>query len=144
MIITPATQQDYSELIAIWEASVRATHHFLNNADIESLRPLILVQYFDAVTLQCARNEQGTILGFCGVAENKLEMLFVHPDHFGKGVGTALCRHAMQKMHVTAVDVNEQNPKATGFYKHMGFVITGRSAVDGQSNPFPLLHMTQG
>jgi putative acetyltransferase len=144
MIITPVTKQDHSELIAIWEASVRATHHFLNNADIESLRPLILDQYFDAVTLQCARNEQGAILGFCGVAENNLEMLFIHPDHFGKGAGKALCRHAIQKMGVTSVDVNEQNPKATDFYKHMGFVITGRSAMDGQGNPFPLLHMALG
>lgn len=37
--------------------------------------------------------------------------------------------------------MNEQNPQASGFYRHYGFVITGRSPLDGQGNPFPLLHM---
>jgi putative acetyltransferase len=37
--------------------------------------------------------------------------------------------------------VNEQNPQAVGFYEHIGFLITGRSTLDGQGKPFPLLHM---
>jgi putative acetyltransferase len=37
--------------------------------------------------------------------------------------------------------VNEQNPAACGFYEHLGFVVVGRSEVDGTGRPFPLLHM---
>jgi putative acetyltransferase len=53
-------------------------------------------------------------------------------------------RFAIEQMNVTELDVNEQNPQALGFYQHQGFVITGRSPLDGQGNPFPLLHLRYG
>ncbi|WP_311769057.1 GNAT family protein [Novispirillum itersonii] len=37
--------------------------------------------------------------------------------------------------------MNEDNPQAVAFYRHMGFTVTGRSEVDGSGKPFPLLHM---
>jgi putative acetyltransferase len=40
-----------------------------------------------------------------------------------------------------AVDVNEQNEAATRFYEACGFVVTGRSELDEQGRPYPLLHM---
>ncbi|MFU2210859.1 GNAT family N-acetyltransferase [Solidesulfovibrio sp. C21] len=133
---------DYPELLEVWEASVRATHDFLKDEDIAFLRPLILEQYFDAVELRCVRSEGGNILGFCGVSERKLEMLFVLPQNRGQGIGFSLCRHAIESMDVAYVDVNEQNPQAIGFYKHLGFRSIGHSPVDGQGKPFPLVHMT--
>ena len=39
------------------------------------------------------------------------------------------------------VDVNEQNQEALGFYKHLGYDIIGRSPLDGQGRPFPVLHL---
>ncbi|MEC7826407.1 MAG: GNAT family N-acetyltransferase, partial [Pseudomonadota bacterium] len=54
MIIRQATTDDYVSLIEIWEASVRATHDFLPEANITALKPLILEHYFDAVALRCA------------------------------------------------------------------------------------------
>ncbi|TWF42353.1 acetyltransferase (GNAT) family protein [Chitinophaga polysaccharea] len=81
------------------------------------------------------------MLGFIGVAENKIEMLFVHPDAHGKGIGKALLNYAIAQQGATAVDVNEQNPQAVAFYLHMGFRVTARSATDGMGKPFPLLHM---
>ena len=142
MHIDEACSKDYSELLLVWERSVRASHDFLAEKDIESLRPLILKQYFDAVTLYCVRDEHEKILGFSGVAEGNLEMLFIDPESQGQGIGTALCRHAVDRLGVTRVDVNEQNPQALGFYEHFGFKIVGRSPMDGQGNPFPLLHLT--
>ena len=41
----------------------------------------------------------------------------------------------------TLVDVNEQNEQAVGFYLKMGFTVTGRSPLDAQGKPYPLLHM---
>ena len=32
---------DHDTLVALWERSVRATHHFLTEADIGALRPLV-------------------------------------------------------------------------------------------------------
>ena len=40
-----------------------------------------------------------------------------------------------------ALDVNEQNPHALGFYEHMGFERIGRSAFDGQGSLSPLIHL---
>jgi putative acetyltransferase len=39
------------------------------------------------------------------------------------------------------MDVNEQNPKALGFYLKHGFKISGRSEVDGIGKPYPISHM---
>ena len=132
---------EYPRLIEIWEASVRATHHFLLETDIQEFKPLILNEYLQAVTLRCIRNQSRGILGFIGVAEQNLEMLFIHPDHFGKGLGKALLDYSIQYLNVTKVDVNEQNPKAVNFYKHCGFKIMDRSELDASGKPYPILHM---
>jgi putative acetyltransferase len=68
-------------------------------------------------------------------------MLFIHPGYRGKGIGKRLLEYAVQHLNATELDVNEQNPQAIGFYKNMGFVIVGRSDLDGMGKPFPLLHM---
>ncbi len=141
MYIEKVTKADHLQLIDVWETSVRATHHFLAEADLQALKPLILAQYFDAVDLRCAKNAQGEILGFCGVHDGNIEMLFISPAARGKGLGTLLAAHAIKEQGATKVDVNEQNEQALGFYQHIGFKVTGRSPVDGQGKPYPLLHM---
>lgn len=133
---------DYPEVVAVWEASVRATHDFLTEADIQFYKPLIMQEYLQAVTLFCVKDETAKILGFIGVAEQKVEMLFLDPAARGKGIGRDLIKYVIEQENVNAVDVNEQNTQAVGFYKHMGFSITGRSATDGMGKQFPILFMT--
>lgn len=133
---------EYPAVVDVWEASVRATHHFLKESDIELFKPLILNDYLHAVELRCARNEEKEIIGFLGVAGNQLEMLFIHPDHFRKGIGRKLLHYALDEMKIAKVDVNEQNPGATVFYLHCGFEVTGRSETDPMGNPYPILHLT--
>jgi putative acetyltransferase len=132
---------DFPELVSVWEASVRATHHFLEEKHIQYFKPLILNEYLKMVDLFCVRNPAGSILGFIGVAENKVEMLFIHPDARGKGIGKQLLTFAIQTLGANQVDVNEQNGQAVGFYLHAGFKVISRSAVDGLGKPFPILHM---
>lgn len=141
MNIAIVEKADYLELIKIWEASVRASHEFLAEGDLQELKPLILEQYFDAVDLRCAKDGYGEIQGFCGVHGGNIEMLFIAPDAHGKGIGAMLAAHAIREQGATKVDVNEQNEQALGFYRHIGFRVTGRSPVDGQGKPYPLLHM---
>lgn len=121
---------------------MRATHHFLSDADINSLKPLILEHYFDAVDLRVAKDGDDKIIGFIGVAEQNIEMLFISPAHRNKGVGSLLLKNAIKNQGASKVDVNEQNLHAIGFYQHLGFSIVGRSPFDGQGNPFPLLHLS--
>ena len=82
--ISNIDKSEYQEVVEVWEASVRTTHHFLKEEDIQFFKPLILEKYLDAVKLRSIRDEDGHIMGFSGVAEQNLEMLFIHPDHFGK------------------------------------------------------------
>ncbi|HEV7332663.1 MAG TPA: GNAT family N-acetyltransferase [Flavisolibacter sp.] len=139
--IEKAAVADFDEITAVWEASVRATHHFLSEDDILFFKPLIRNQYLSAVDLYCTRDQKGRILGFLGTSAEKIEMLFIHPRSRGKGVGKALLRFAVDTLQKKAVDVNEQNEQAVGFYRHFGFTVISRSEIDSMGKPYPLLTM---
>lgn len=141
LIITPAKPDHFPHLVAIWESSVRATHDFLCEADIEKLRPLLLNTYLPNLNVVVAQDENGEIHGFLGTDANRIEMLFVDAEIRGKGTGKFLLNYAVEQLQADELDVNEQNPQGVGFYRHMGFTQTGRSELDGEGNPFPLLHM---
>jgi len=134
-------KKEYKEVVELWEASVRATHHFLKEEDIEYFKPLILNTYLDAVELKCIRDYDKKIVGFLGVADQNLEMLFIHPEFRGKRIGKTLLNYAIDELKVTKVDVNEQNEQAVGFYKHCGFEIIERSELDSSGKPYPTLKM---
>lgn len=134
---------ELASLLDIWEDSVRATHHFLCESDIVTLRPQVR-EAFDAVSLLLAKNESGAPIGFAGMAGDRLGMLFIRAESQGRRIGRALLEHAL-KSGVRRLDANEQNPEAVGFHQRVGFVVIGRSETDAQGNPLPVLHMqTQG
>ena len=124
----------------IWEGAVRATHHFLSEQDIEKLKPLVK-EALGAVEHLYYFERDDDPLGFVGVEKDKMEMLFIDADVRGRGIGRQLATFAIQTFGVIYVDVNEQNPQAIGFYEHLGFERIGRSELDEQGNPFPLLHL---
>jgi putative acetyltransferase len=133
---------DYNELLTIWEASVRVTHDFLDPDDILFFKNIIQQHNaFSLVDLTCIVDEHNKILGFMGIAEDKLEMLFLDPAKRGKGLGKQLMQHAFEVYHITKVDVNEQNESARQFYEHFGFKVQSRSPLDGTGKPYPILHM---
>ena len=68
-------------------------------------------------------------------------MLFIDNDYRGKGIGKQLISHVMNDLHVTKVDVNEQNAQAVDFYKHMGFHVVTKSELDNEGKAYPILHM---
>lgn len=140
--ITPATETQHPQLAAIWESSVRATHHFLKPEDIEFYKHIVQTEAFKAVTLHCIKDNNDTIIGFSGIHGENLEMLFVHADHIAKGAGKALLQHAIKTLGVTKVDVNEDNKEAHQFYERHGFRTTGRSPLDPSGKAYPILHMT--
>lgn len=141
--ITATDKREYLPIINVWEASVRATHHFLTEDDIAYYKPLILNQYLDMVELRSLKAPDGEIVGFLGVAEGNLKMLFLHPSEFRKGLGKLMLEYAIHELGINKVDVNEQNPVATAFYLKHGFEVIGRSELDRQGKPYPILHMKQ-
>lgn len=138
--IERAHADDYPEIVEVWETSVRATHNFLEEKHIQFFKPLI-PEYLKVVSLFIARNDEKKIVGFLGVSDSNLEMLFLHPAVIGKGIGKRLAQFAINELRATKVDVNEQNDQAVGFYHRMGFKTISRSEKDGLGLPFPILHM---
>ncbi|MBL7740599.1 MAG: acetyltransferase [Chitinophagaceae bacterium] len=139
-MIRAAIPADHATIIDVWELSVRATHHFLPEEylqEIKTLLPGILPQ----VPVYVYTDDKDAIKGFSGVAEGKIEMLFIHPGSRGQGIGRMLADYCIHTLHADKVDVNEQNEQAVGFYEKIGFHVTGRQELDGQGRPFPLLQM---
>ena len=139
-MITQATTDDYPRLAEIWESAVRATHHFLAPDDFEHYRRQLPL-HFNGADLRVSRDESGVPLAFVGVADSRIEMLFVDASERGKGHGSRLTRYACNVLGAWRVNVNEQNAQAREFYERLGFHVTGRAALDGDGKPYPLLHM---
>jgi putative acetyltransferase len=109
--------------------------------DIQALKLCVSEAVQSIGTLVTAVNEYGIAVAFMGVERDKIEMLFVAPQARGTGIGRQLISYAVNELNARYVDVNEQNPQAIGFYEKMGFEIFGRSELDAQDNPYPLLRM---
>lgn len=143
MVIVSYREQDHEQLIQIWERAVRATHTFLEEHHIQFYRDMVsnVLQERQVEVWEALDTEQQPV-GFIGLQNNFIEMLFVDPSQHGQGVGRLLIEHTIElKGHLLKVDVNEQNTGAAQFYGKMGFVQIGRSELDGSGNPFPLLHL---
>lgn len=127
-------------VIDLWEASVRATHLFLTEKDISYYRTLVDQIDFEVFDLFCYIKDRN-LLGFLGVSNEKIEMLFVHPQYFNMGIGTRLLQYGITKLKARYVDVNEENHFAIQFYIKAGFEIFDRSPLDDQGQPHPILKL---
>jgi putative acetyltransferase len=130
-----------ASLLAVWEDSVRATHDFLTEADIQSITPTVQSALAAIPSLTVVYAADDAPLGFMGVDGDKIEMLFISPHSRGMGLGKAFIAYALDVLKAQYVDVNEQNAQGVGFYTHVGFRAFDRSERDGQGKPFPILHM---
>ena len=127
-------------LTALWEASVRATHHFLCEEEIQAIKPYVPEALGHVPVLFTAETSEGPE-AFLGAAGRRIEMLFARPPARGRGLGRLLVEAAEERCGVWEVTVNEQNPKAAGFYRHMGFSVYKRTDLDEEGRPYPLLYM---
>lgn len=132
---------DRKALFDVWDASVRATHSFVSEADLDMYAGLVRDYYLPQTTVLVAADERDVPVGFMGVLGNRIEALFVHPDRHGKGIGRMLVADALAKRRELFVDVNEQNEGARIFYERTGFRRIGRSPLDGCGRPYPILHL---
>ena len=139
-LCTNRTAAFIDQLVGLWDRSVRVSHGFLTESDIDRLRPVVRQAVREIPVLAVAA-EGEELVGFAGVAEQNIEMLFVVPEYIGKGVGGRLLRWAIGEQGAQYIDVNEQNPLAVAVYKHIGFQVYERSETDDQGQPCPILRM---
>lgn len=139
-------------LVALWSRSVRTTHDFLTEAEIERIGGYVpqalagvpvlwaAVGGRDGAQVPGREAAQDEWLGFLGLDGEWIEMLFVAPDAQGRGVGTALIEQALRS-GARRVTVNEQNVAARAFYERRGFSVYERQPTDDQGGPYPVARM---
>lgn len=141
MNVENRTQVLIEQLEKLWKASVKETHLFLSNEEIDNIQKYIPQALTEIPNLIIVKNEDDTPLAFMGIDEQKLEMLFVAPKERGHGLGKRLFEYGIKEYKVNQLGVNEQNPQAKGFYEHMGFHVYNRTETDEQGMPYPILNM---
>lgn len=135
------TENLINELVEIWEDSVRATYTFWTNEEIEKIKEYVPQAIKEVSDLVIIKDENNVPVGFMGIEEQKLEMLFIKNNQRGKGLGKQLLNYGIEYYCVNELTVNEQNPEAKGFYEYLGFRTYKRSEIDEQGNPYPILYM---
>lgn len=140
MEIKPFQETNREQLLTVWEKSVLATHHFLSPEDFISIKAMVREIDFSRFEVHCLM-DSSRVIGFLGVAEKKVEMLFLDPNYFGQGLGKKLMNFAIAQLKAHKVDVNEQNVGAVAFYENLGFATYERSDKDDQGNDYPILRM---
>lgn len=128
-------------IVQLWEENVKVTHTFLTEEEIQNIKQYVPQAVEHVPHLCIALSKQGELLGFIGVADQRLEMLFIQVNARSQGIGKQLLRYAIKNFAVKEVTVNEQNPQAIGFYEHLGFVTYKRTKLDEEGQPYPLLYM---
>lgn len=135
------TKEFIDHLIKIWESSVRATHLFLQDYEIENIKKYVPEALKNIKNLIILVYDNNTPIAFMGIENQKLEMLFISANERGKGLGTKLLKYGIKKYSINELTVNEQNSQARQFYEKNGFQVYNRTELDEQGNPYPILYM---
>ena len=130
-----------NQLLEVWEDSVKETHTFLSNEEIENIKKYVPQALSSISNLIIGIDENENPIAFMGIEENKLEMLFIKSSERRKGIGKQLLNYGIENYSVNDLAVNEDNLQAKGFYEHMGFKVYKRNELDEQGNHYPILYM---
>jgi putative acetyltransferase len=145
MNIRSVRPTEHDRLVEIWLRSVRATHTFLTEDDIQTLLPdaTAALAPRGVLDLWALVDDRDQPVGFMGLLGAEVAALFLDPDVRRLGGGRQLIEHA-ERLHGTlTVEVNEQNPEAVAFYQAMGFRTVERTPLDDAGRPYPILRMVQ-
>jgi putative acetyltransferase len=140
IMIRPSRPDEGTRIIEIWRGAVDATHYFLTPEDRIAIDEMVC-GFLPYAPLWLAIDENDYPLAFMLIDDGHMEALFVDPAWRGSGIGAALVQHGLTLHPQMTTDVNEQNDQAVRFYERMGFKQTGRSPIDGQGRPYPLIHL---
>lgn len=143
-VVQNRTSPLLEQLLAVWEGSVRATHSFLSEHELQQIKKIVPQALAEVPRLIIVETDHQAPAGFMGINGQHLEMLFIAPQERGTGLGKALLEYGLANYSINDLTVNEQNPLAKGFYEYMGFVEYKRTAHDEQGQPYPLIYMQPG
>ena len=125
MKLRPYRDEDYDTLAQAWRAASVVAHDFLTpdflEAEVESIREV----YLPAAETWIAELD-GEPVGFLSLLGSRIGALFVHPDHWGAGIGRALFQKALELRGSLTLRLFADNEVGRRFFEAAGFVETGR------------------
>lgn len=86
------------QLLKIWESAVKTTHLFLSDNELNNIEQYVPRALTAVPVLVIAENENSIPVGFMGIADKKLEMLFVSNENRGQGIGKKLIQYGIKMM----------------------------------------------
>lgn len=115
-------EDDIEDVLQIWLLASEAAHSFVGCSfwaeKLGEMRDVYLPQ-----TENWVCEEENEVVGFLSLNGNRVEAIFVHPEKQGKGVGTALMRHAKSLKGDLELNVYAENESSVAFYQKEGFQI---------------------
>ena len=108
-------QELVNTLLEVWENSVKATHLFLSDNEIEKIKEYVPQALKEVAHLIIIENENNIPIAFMGIEGTKLEMLFIKNSERRKGLGRQLLNYGIKNYNINELAVNEQNPNAKEF-----------------------------
>lgn len=131
---------DCDAVLAIWMAASRVGHPFLSEDDLLRHHAMVREIYLPQAETWLAL-DGGRPIGFIGLMGQSIGGLFVSPEGHGRGYARALVLHAALLKGNLDVEVFADNPIAPGFYRHVGFVETGRGSFDDAGRSLQVIRM---
>lgn len=121
-MIRPYHANDANAVLDIWLAASLQAHAFIAEwfwrDRLGAMRDIYLPQ---AETL--VLEEDGQILGFASLHEQRLAALFIAPSAQGQGLGKRLLDQAKRQRNVLELSVYSANTQACAFYQACGFAL---------------------
>lgn len=91
-----ATSKVYPKIMKIWESAVKVPMIFYLKPILSILKKVIPIDYLPNLEVYLI-SENNDIKGFGSASDDMLEMLFIHNDFHGKGLGKISCLFLKEK-----------------------------------------------
>ena len=133
LTIRPAVASDAQKIGVVFDAAVREGWTYLGDLAQEPMFPAdewdkLVAEHAPPNVLLVAIDELHEIVGFTAVhpREGEMFLLFVHPEHAGRGVGRALLDAAHEALRVAGcreafLYTHEENERALTVYEAAGY-----------------------
>lgn len=136
IVLRPADALDVDACVAVQRASTAVGYAHIFDAALypfpeDSIRQEWVTRLTSSTAVTIACSGQAAV-GVIGTSGNRLEALFVVPEHWGLGVADQLHEHALAEIanaghRQAALDVLADNARARAFYERRGWTVGGET-----------------
>ncbi|QDH21407.1 GNAT family N-acetyltransferase [Saccharibacillus brassicae] len=130
--IMQALPEHFPQLAQLWLDTSLAAHAFIDSAHWTTNKQAMEERYLPESDVQMCL-ENGEIVGFAAVKENRLAALFIDESRQGRGYGRRLLDRVKEGRDTVTLNVYAQNAQAGEFYRKQGFKLE-REQVDAATN----------